>query len=776
MNEGFRPKVSIVIPVYNGANYMREAIDSALAQTYSNIEVLVINDGSNDNGETDRIAKSYGDRIKYFSKPNGGVASALNLGIENMNGDYFSWLSHDDVYKPDKIENQINVLMKHSDKEKVVAGCFEVVNEKKEFLYKNDAFEKYSVDKIENGIFSLLRGCINGCTLLIPKEAFTKYGVFNDKLITTQDFDMFFRIFKGKKIIFCHTFDVLSRAHEEQGSKKYLDFHLKECCDLWTNMIDSLSDEDMITLDGSVFDFLRNTKTFLKNNTLYVDVINYLDKRIIKHLKESKNNEMFFRSNLRRYLHDERVEGYTVNEIISKIIELKDEDYVCFLLGDLNDRGGLNRITIKLANRLSEHYNIIIISNNLNISGYEINKNIHNVIIGKKITDQSELLGKLLYLMNIKIAINVYNCNSKYLDLYKILDDLGIKTVAWNHEFYFSPYYHSQLYDSILERNLKLSYADIVIWINKFSYETYSIFNSNAVYLPNPLIFDNTMQKKGRSSRIIAVGRFDDERKGLTELLRVFSIIAKINKNIVLDIYGKYNLNLKVPRIKEDISYYQFIKELGIPQERMVFHGEVKNIDKFYCECDVHVMTSNNEGFGLVILEAASCGVPTIAFNGSAAEDIITDQTDGYIIKYGDVRGMAERIIDTIEMSDSEYYNLSKNVVTLAEKYKMEIIIKKWQSIIDGLLLKSAINQDLLKEMGMVFKTSFNHDLVHDISNRYELAFDKIVREIYFNQNNNIYDCLPNKISASNFNKAIAYYKRFGLIKTIKKVIDKCLH
>lgn len=66
MNEGFSPKVSIVIPIYNGANYMREAIDSALTQTYSNIEVLVINDGSNDNGETDRIAKSYGNRIRYF--------------------------------------------------------------------------------------------------------------------------------------------------------------------------------------------------------------------------------------------------------------------------------------------------------------------------------------------------------------------------------------------------------------------------------------------------------------------------------------------------------------------------------------------------------------------------------------------------------------------------------------------------------------------------------------------------------------------------------------
>ena len=76
-----QPKVSIVIPVYNGANYLGEAIDSALEQTYENIEIIVVNDGSTDDGATREIALSYGDRIRYFEKENGGVSSALNLGI-----------------------------------------------------------------------------------------------------------------------------------------------------------------------------------------------------------------------------------------------------------------------------------------------------------------------------------------------------------------------------------------------------------------------------------------------------------------------------------------------------------------------------------------------------------------------------------------------------------------------------------------------------------------------------------------------------------------------
>ena len=103
----YQPKISIVIPAYNASNYLAEAIDSALAQTYPNVEIIVVNDGSKDDGATERIALSYGDKIRYFSKENGGSSSALNTGIANMTGEWFSSHSHDDLYLPEKLEKQV---------------------------------------------------------------------------------------------------------------------------------------------------------------------------------------------------------------------------------------------------------------------------------------------------------------------------------------------------------------------------------------------------------------------------------------------------------------------------------------------------------------------------------------------------------------------------------------------------------------------------------------------------------------------------------------------
>lgn len=211
-----RPKVSIIIPVYNGTNYLAEAIDSALAQTYKNTEVIVVNDGSTDNGETEQVAKSYGDKIRYYLKDNGGVASALNFGIQKMTGEYFSWLSHDDMYEKNKIENQVNYLNKLN-REDVIIACNAKV------LFASGIKKKEKIDANTFGFIDIFLSTsanvgVNGCSLLIPKKAFEVCGDFNVNLPVTQDYDLWFRMKDKFKFVLLDKYLVISRRHEMQDS------------------------------------------------------------------------------------------------------------------------------------------------------------------------------------------------------------------------------------------------------------------------------------------------------------------------------------------------------------------------------------------------------------------------------------------------------------------------------------------------------------------------------------------------------------------------------
>ena len=188
----FRPKASIVIPAYNAANYLAEAIDSALAQTYSNIEIIVVNDGSSDNGATAAVAAKYGDKIRYFEKTNGGSSSALNEGICRMRGEWFSWLSHDDLYYPTKVEKQIAYLQELAqsgqDYRKVVMFAQgEAIDGSGHLLRKPSVASMHRLtDEIAG--FSDNRYLIadsrkysfNGCSCLVHRSIFEHVGMFDE--------------------------------------------------------------------------------------------------------------------------------------------------------------------------------------------------------------------------------------------------------------------------------------------------------------------------------------------------------------------------------------------------------------------------------------------------------------------------------------------------------------------------------------------------------------------------------------------------------------------
>jgi len=236
-----KPLVSIIIPVFNGADYLKQAIESALVQTYQNIEVIVVNDGSNDQKATEKIALNYGNKISYYEKENEGVATALNLGIARMKGEYFSWLSHDDLYAPDKIENQILEMSQYDDKTILYSDYMVLKNNPSESYEERlppihpENFRYWIT--VENGV--------HGCTLLIPKSAFEECGLFDPNLRTTQDYAMWFNLARTYKFIHVPQITVFARIHPKQCGKVLGDIVKTECDELIKNFIEQLEENEI---------------------------------------------------------------------------------------------------------------------------------------------------------------------------------------------------------------------------------------------------------------------------------------------------------------------------------------------------------------------------------------------------------------------------------------------------------------------------------------------------------------------------------------------------
>lgn len=212
------PLVSIVIPVYNGSNYLKQAIESALRQTYSNIEIIVINDGSNDNGETEKIARAFGDKIKYYYKSNGGVSSALNFALKKMNGTYFSWLSHDDLYHPEKIEKQISKALSIADSKAIISCNTQLINSNGDIFRAESKLKETFIPN--NILFAYLhKKNLDGCALLIKKDLLIQIKGFNEEYKYIQDFDAWVRLsFLGVNVYFNEETLTYKRIHQEQGA------------------------------------------------------------------------------------------------------------------------------------------------------------------------------------------------------------------------------------------------------------------------------------------------------------------------------------------------------------------------------------------------------------------------------------------------------------------------------------------------------------------------------------------------------------------------------
>lgn len=284
------PRVSIVIPVYNGGNYLSGAIDSALSQTYPNIEVLVVNDGSEDGGETERIALSYGDRIRYLKKENGGTASALNVGIQNMTGDYFSWLSHDDVYYPDKVEMEIKEILLSGNETNIVQCEYDFYDEVSKTYTPTDFYKYYSAEQLTNSVFTLLQLQIHACGALIHKSHFERVGCFREDLRCTQDIELWFRLLYGQKSLWVSKKLYMVRVHPEANSRRYQRILDQENAHLYYEFVQKMSNEELAAIYGTAENALCRMIGLIRSRSGFEEA-KELERRLSEYRGSRKPNE-----------------------------------------------------------------------------------------------------------------------------------------------------------------------------------------------------------------------------------------------------------------------------------------------------------------------------------------------------------------------------------------------------------------------------------------------------------------------------------------------------
>lgn len=183
------PKVSIIIPVYNYQQYIRECVDSCLAQTYPSLEIIVVDDGSTDN--TPAILEEYGSKITYIRQENSGAAVALNKGIRLSTGEFVCWLSADDVFLPDKIKLQVQQFLLLPGFDLVYTDFLVIDSEGAIIREAESAWNPPSraLSQVLNANF------INGSTVMMRKSAWEDVGGFYERIPANVDTHMWIRLF-----------------------------------------------------------------------------------------------------------------------------------------------------------------------------------------------------------------------------------------------------------------------------------------------------------------------------------------------------------------------------------------------------------------------------------------------------------------------------------------------------------------------------------------------------------------------------------------------------
>ena len=379
---------------------------------------------------------------------------------------------------------------------------------------------------------------------------------------------------------------------------------------------------------------------------------------------------------------------------------------ILYCINSLKNPGGMERVLINKVNYFIKNYNydVSILTtdqNNQKIFYEDINPQIKSydlkinydldcdknffyrmIVFFRKQKIHKKRLKSFLYEKNFDIVISC-GCEDTFF-LPSIKDgSKKIREVHFNKEYRkivvkaFNKNFLYQIksyFDTWREEKLVNQYDEFIV-LTKEDKELWN--NKKVKVIPNALTFDSKKVSNLENKKIISVGRLDGQ-KGYDILIDVWKIVSKKCPDWILEIYGngidKENLEIQIKRNKLENSL--FLK------------GTTNNIQNKYLENSIYIMSSRYEGFGMVLIEAMSCGLPVIAFDCKCGpKDIIKNGENGYLCKMFDIKEMSKRMIDLIINKDKRK-RIGMQAKKMSLNYSEEKIMKKWEILFMELLKK----------------------------------------------------------------------------------------
>ena len=282
--------ISIVIPVYNAEKYLEQCLNSIKNQTYKNFEVILVNDGSDDNSEN--ICKSFSEedaRFKYFTKSNGGASSARNFGLDNVTGDYITFIDADDWVDENHLEVLINNI-KDNNSDMAISSIkkFDMSNNFHFRMYSNQEkyllnFGKMSKDELLVKLPKLILASNSykiAVSKLFKKELVTDVR-FDESIVYGEDLEFFFKIYNNiNSISYIDEVTYVYRLHDERSSSKFGQLHMEQELAIYKKMYERIEELGLPTIHyvNTLRNLLDYRKDYLDNRDLYNEYVEFLEK------------------------------------------------------------------------------------------------------------------------------------------------------------------------------------------------------------------------------------------------------------------------------------------------------------------------------------------------------------------------------------------------------------------------------------------------------------------------------------------------------------------